>query len=83
MATYPHITTVLVFYLNAEGVTRIARSATPSGADSWSEEDWLRVVGATPHIRQNWLRIEATRDSPYLRKAIDSPLAKTIKLLNS
>jgi hypothetical protein len=83
MASYPHITTVLVFYRNAEGKTRIARSSTPNGNEDWSEEDWLRVSGATPYVRQNWLRIEATRDRPYLQKAIDSPLAKTIKLLNS
>jgi hypothetical protein len=83
MAAYPTITTVLVFYRNAEGKTRITRSATPKGAADWTEEDWLKIAGATPYVRKNWLRIEATRDSPYLRKAIESPLAKTIQLLNS
>lgn len=83
MPSYPHITNVLVFYRNVEGKTRIARSATPKGDEAWSEEDWLRIAGATPYMRENWLRIEATRERPYLRKAIDSPLAKTIKLLNS
>ena len=83
MASYPHITTVLVFYRNAEGKTRIARSATPDGNEDWSEEDWFRISGATTYVRQNWLRIEVTRERPYLQKAIDSPLAETIKLLNS
>lgn len=81
--TYPHIATVLVFYRNAEGKTRISRGATTSGAEDWSDKDWLKIVGATPYMRENWLRIEATRERPYLRKAIDSALAKTIKLISS
>jgi hypothetical protein len=80
--SYPHIATVLVFYRNAEGRTRISRGATPNGAESWSEEDWLRIVGATPFIRENWLRIEVTRERPYLRKAIDSPVYRIEKLIN-
>jgi hypothetical protein len=81
--SYPHITTVLVFYRNAEGATRISRCADPRGAEDWSAEDWLKIAGATPYMRDNWLRIEATRERPYLRKAIDSALAKTLKLISS
>lgn len=80
--TYPHITTVLVFYRNAEGKTRISRCADTRGAEDWSAEDWLKLAGATAYMRENWLRIEATRDRPYLRQAIDSSLSKTLRLIN-
>lgn len=80
--TYPHIATVLVFYRNAKGKTRISRAATPKGSEDWSEEDWLKIAGATPYMRDNWLRIEVTRERPYLRKAMDSTLFKTIQLIN-
>jgi hypothetical protein len=83
MPSYPHITTVLVFYRNAEGKTRISRGASTEGAEDWSTDQWLRLVGAMPFMRENWLRIEATRERPYLRKAIDSALAKTIKIISS
>jgi hypothetical protein len=80
--TYPHITSIAVFYETSDGHVRVTDSQDPRGDAEWSAEDWLNLICAKPRVRSHWLKIQVIREKPELRKEYLSPLYRTMLLIN-